>query len=55
MRQELPLLRAMGITVRKTIEFFIATFCIENAHELLHNDRDFDPFKSHLGLQVVHP
>ena len=48
-------LRTMGITVRKTIDCFIATFCIENAHELLHNDRDFDPFESHLGLAVVHP
>lgn len=46
-------LRKKGITVRKTIDTLIATFCIENGHMLLHNDRDFDPFEEHLGLQVV--
>jgi len=48
-------LRAKGITVRKTIDCLIATFCIEHGHELLHNDRDFDPFEEHLGLRVIHP
>jgi predicted nucleic acid-binding protein len=48
-------LRKMGVTVRKTIDSFIATYCIENDHELLHNDHDFDPFEAHLGLRVVHP
>jgi hypothetical protein len=48
-------LRKTGITVRKTIDCLIATFCIENGHELLHNDQDFDPFETHLGLRVVHP
>ena len=48
-------LRKIGITIRKTIDCFIATFCIENAHMLLHNDHDFDPFESHLGLKVIHP
>jgi predicted nucleic acid-binding protein len=47
-------LRKAGITVRKTIDCFIATYCIENGHELLHNDRDFDPFEANLGLKVVH-
>lgn len=47
-------LRKMGVTVRKTIDCFIATYCIENNHELLHNDHDFDPFEAHLGLKVVH-
>jgi predicted nucleic acid-binding protein len=47
-------LRKMGITVRKTIDCIIATFCIEMNHELLHNDRDFDPFETHLGLMVIH-
>ncbi len=46
-------LRRKGITVRKTIDTLIATFCIEKGHMLLHNDRDFDPFEEHLGLQVV--
>jgi predicted nucleic acid-binding protein len=48
-------LRAKGITVRKTIDCLIATFCIEHGHSLLHRDRDFDPFETHLGLRVVHP
>lgn len=47
-------LRAHGITVRKTIDCLIATVCIRGGHELLHNDRDFDPFETHLGLRVVH-
>jgi predicted nucleic acid-binding protein len=49
------LLRQKGITVRKTIDSLIATYCIENDHELLHNDSDFDGYEKHLGLQVVHP
>jgi len=48
-------LRSKGITIRKTIDCLIATFCIENEYQLLHNDRDFDPFEKHLGLKVVHP
>ena len=32
-----------------------ATYCIENEHELLHNDNDFDGYEKHLGLQVVYP
>lgn len=47
------MLRTLGVTVRKTIDTVIATWCIENGFELLHNDRDFDPFVRHLGLQVV--
>ncbi len=48
-------LRKMGVTVRKTIDCFIATYCIERSHELLHNDHDFDPFEAYLGLKVIHP
>ena len=48
-------LRQKGITVRKTIDSLIATYCIENDHELLHNDSDFDGYEEHLGLRVVHP
>ena len=48
-------LRQRGITIRSTIDCLIATFCIESGHTLLHNDRDFDPFEQHLGLQVIHP
>lgn len=46
-------LRALGVTVRKTIDTVIATRCIESGYALLHNDRDFDPFAQHLGLRVV--
>ena len=48
-------LRKAGITVRKTLDCLIATFCIEHRVELLHSDRDFDPFEQHLGLQVTLP
>ena len=46
-------LRARGITVRKTIDMLIATFCMERGHLLLHSDRDFDPIAEHLGLDIV--
>ena len=48
-------LRSRGRTVRKTIDCLIATFCIEQNHALLHNDRDFDAFEELLDLQVVNP
>jgi predicted nucleic acid-binding protein len=44
-------LRRLGITVRKTIDTIIATYCILNGHELLYCDRDFDPFVKHLRLR----
>jgi predicted nucleic acid-binding protein len=44
-----------GYTVRRTIDCLIASFCLEAGHELLHRDRDFDPFEKALGLRVVHP
>ena len=46
-------LRRLGVTVRKTVDTVIATRCIESGYDLLHNDRDFDPFARHLGLRVV--
>jgi predicted nucleic acid-binding protein len=46
-------LRVLGVTVRKTIATVIAARCIESGYDLLHNDRDFDPFAKHLGLRVV--
>ena len=48
-------LRQRGRTVRKTIDCFIATFCLRGGHALLHVDRDFDAFENQLGLEVVHP
>ena len=46
-------LRAGGVTVRKTIDMLIATFCLENGHRLLHVDRDFVPIAEHLGLETL--
>jgi predicted nucleic acid-binding protein len=46
-------LRALGVTVRKTIDTIIATRCINGGYTLLHNDRDFEPFVTHLGLRSV--
>jgi predicted nucleic acid-binding protein len=43
-------LRDMGITVRKTNDIVIGTFCIERGCSLLHDDRDFAPMEEHLGL-----
>jgi predicted nucleic acid-binding protein len=44
------LLRARGVTVRKTIDTLIATRCIEDGIPLLFSDRDFQPFVDYLGL-----
>ena len=46
-------LRKLGVTFRKTIDTVIATRCIESGDELLHSDKDFDPFAQHLGLRVL--
>lgn len=46
-------LRSRGITIRKTIDLIIGTFCIENGHALLHADRDFVPMAEHLGLVLA--
>ena len=45
-------LRKKGITIRKTIDTMIATFCIEHEFTLLHNDKDFEPFTKYLNLKV---
>ena len=47
-------LRKRGVTVRKTIDCFIATYAIIHDLPLLHCDKDFDPFERYLGLQVIH-
>lgn len=47
--------RSRGVTIRSTIDCLTATFCIREGHQLLHSDRDFDPFEKHLGLKVIHP
>lgn len=47
------MLRKRGVTIRNTVGIIIGTFCIEENHTLLHNDRDFDPIAKYLGLQVA--
>jgi len=49
--QNYRILRKQGITIRKTIDNIIATYCIENSIPLLFSDRDFEPFVSHLNLK----
>ena len=44
-------LKARGVTIRKTIDTLIATYCIENGVSLLFSDRDFNPFVDYLGLR----
>ncbi len=44
-------LRQKGVTVKKTIDIIIATFCIEHKLPLLHSDKDFEPMAKHLGLK----
>ena len=44
-------LRRRGITVRRTIDLLIGTWCIENRASLLHNDSDFHPMTRYLGLR----
>ena len=47
------LLRKKGVTVRKTMDVMIGTFCIHYRLPLLHDDRDFDPMVKFLGLEVI--
>jgi len=46
-------LRKKGITIRKTIDIIIGTFCIVENITLLHDDRDFDPMMEHLSLKTI--
>ena len=46
-------LRKRGITIRKTADVIIATFCINKSIPLLFADKDFIPFTKHLKLQSV--
>ena len=47
------ILRKKGVTVRKTINIVIGTFCIHHQIYLLHDDRDFTPLEKHLKLKTV--
>ena len=53
--QNYRILRKQGVTVRKTIDVIIGTYCIMEGLPLLHDDRDFDPMVSHLSLMVLSP
>ncbi len=44
-------LRKKGITIRKTADVIIATYCIENKIPLLFTDKDFVPFVGNLRLK----
>lgn len=46
-------LRKKGVTVRKTIDVMIGTFCIHHHFSLLHDDRDFDPLEKYLKLKTI--
>lgn len=45
-------LRKKGITVRQSVDVWIATFCIENKLPLLFSDKDFLPFVEFLHLRT---
>ena len=49
------ILRKKGVTVRKTIDIIIGTYCILEGLLLLHDDRDFEPMVSHLSLRILSP
>ena len=51
--QNYRFLRKKGITIRKTIDCYIASYCISKNIPLLHSDRDFDPFVEHLDLKSI--
>lgn len=46
-------LRGLGVTVRSLADLIVATFCIDQGHHLLHEDRDFGPMAEHLGLRLA--
>ena len=47
------LLRSKGVTVRKTIDVLIGTFCAEHGLQIVHQDSDFDLMAKHIGLDVI--
>ena len=47
------LLRKKGLTVRKTIDVIIGSFCLHHNMSLLHDDRDFDPLIKYLKLNAI--
>ena len=53
--QNFRTLRKKGVTVRKTNDVIIGTYCILEGLPLLHDDRDFEPMESHLSLKILSP
>ena len=47
------LLRSKGVTVRKTIDVLIGTFCAEHGLQLIHFDSDFTLMANHIGLDII--
>ena len=47
------LLRSRGVTVRKTIDVPIGTFCAAHRMQLIHHDSDFDLMAKHIGLDII--
>ncbi len=46
-------LRAAGLTMSKTADLIIASYCVDHGHALLHQDRDFDRVAGTLGLRLA--
>jgi len=53
--QNYRILRKKGVTVHKTIDVIIGTYCILESLPLLHDDRDFEPMVTHLSLNILSP
>ena len=45
-------LRSKGVTIRKTVDMLIGSWCIEHEVDLLHNDKDFNQIATQLPLQI---
>ena len=46
-------LRSKGVTVRKTIDVLIGTFCAEHGFQIVHHDSDFNLMAPHIGLDII--
>jgi predicted nucleic acid-binding protein len=46
-------LRSKGVTIRKTADMLIGSWCIVHEVELLHNDKDFDQIATQLPLHIL--
>ena len=46
-------LRAASVTMRKTVDVIIVTFCLNGRHRLLQSDRDFTLVQNHIVLQCI--